>query len=82
MSALAQLLASWSKSGELDERELVTLALESIRDDLPQAKTKDGRRVTDIRSVLDYLNDVIAELRKLNGKPSSVRKLSRTFRKS
>jgi len=66
-AGLAQLLAFWvNDAGKiLAERELVILTLESVRDDIAQATTTYGRRVTDPQVVQDYLNEQIAELRKV-----------------
>jgi hypothetical protein len=66
-AGLAQLLAYWvNDAGKiLGERELVILTLESVRDDIAQASTTCGRRVTDPQVVRDYLNEQIAELRRV-----------------
>ena len=64
--SLAQLLDFWLNDiGKVDERELVILLLETIRDDISQAQTKNGRRVANPRDMQDYLNEQIAELRRL-----------------
>jgi hypothetical protein len=66
-AGLAQLLTFWVNDGGkiLGERELVILTLESVRDDIAQASTIYGRRVPDPQVVRDYLNEQIAELRRV-----------------
>ncbi|MBV8051927.1 MAG: hypothetical protein JOZ80_12100 [Acidobacteriaceae bacterium] len=65
-AGLAQLLAFWvNDAGRISEQELVILTLESVRDDIAQATTTHGKRVTDPHVVRDYLNEQIAELRKV-----------------
>lgn len=63
---LAQLLSFWaSHAGGIGEQELVILTLESLRDDIVQATTSYGKPVSDPQIVQDYLNEQIAELRRL-----------------
>ena len=70
--SLAQLLAYWAHhQEELDRKELVILVLETVRDDLSQAQTKDGRPVLDAHDLQSYFNDQIAELRHLIKEPDS-----------
>ena len=66
-TGLAQLLAFWINDAGtiLGEEEVVILTLESVRDDIVQATTTDGRRVADAQVVQDYINEQIAELRRL-----------------
>jgi hypothetical protein len=65
-AGLAQLLAFWvDDANSIRGQELVLLTLESIRDDVVQATTTNGKRVSDPQVVRDYLNEQIAELRKL-----------------
>ena len=65
-SGLAELLDFWvNDSTVVDRRELVTLVLETVRDDIPHARTRDGRSVTDPGSIAHYLNEQITELRRL-----------------
>jgi hypothetical protein len=63
---IAQLLTSWINDGSpISRKELTLLILETVRDDIVQAVTIDGRRVTDPQTMRDYLNDLTIELRKL-----------------
>lgn len=65
-AGLAQLLAFWTNEADgIGEHELVILTLESIRDDIGQATTIAGKRVPDPQIVRDYLDEQIAELRRL-----------------
>lgn len=61
--SLAQLIEYWiTKYSEADKRELAIVLLESIRDDIPQAVTNDGKAVTSSRDVQKYLDEQVSEL--------------------
>jgi len=62
--SLAELLLYWTEE-RVGEKELVVLILETIRDDISQARTTDGKRVVDPRSMQEYLDEQIAHLRRL-----------------
>jgi hypothetical protein len=70
--SLAQLLAFWIKEPhETDEKELVISVLETVRDDIVQAKTKDGKPVASPKDMQTYLDAQITRLRTMWQKPAS-----------
>jgi hypothetical protein len=70
--ALAQLLAFWIKnSTQPNDAELVMCVLETVRDDISQARLKDGKAVATMADMREYLNQQIERLRQLLHTPES-----------
>ena len=64
--SLARLLTSWAEDGRtVGRKEQVVLARETLRDDIAQAATVDGRQVNGPQALRDYLDELITELRRL-----------------